>query len=261
MPEPAPRDIRELILTVAREQEPKRPIDSSLQVGTLFRGVADQLGLRSSQDLEQDILTQWHDLLRTGYFAWGFNLSNPGSPFFHFTSRGHRAVERLSRDPGNPAGYLRHLTEVAKLNDISHSYLSEGLDCFVAGLYKAAAVMLGAASESQILELRDTTKRRLVQVGIAESKGLSDWRVKTVLDSLHGLLDSKKRDFSKELREEFEAYWLAFAQQIRTTRNEAGHPCSIDPVREEAVHASFLVFPEFARLCSNLGAWISDNLR
>jgi hypothetical protein len=102
MPEPTPTDIRELILTVARDQNPKRPVDPSLQVGTLFRGVVDQLGCRPSQDLEQEVLTQWHDLLRTGYFAWGFNLNNPDPPFFHFTDRGHRAVERLSRDPGNP---------------------------------------------------------------------------------------------------------------------------------------------------------------
>ena len=261
MPAPTPTDIRELILTVAREQQPKRPIDASLQEGTLFREVSEQLRLHLSQETEQEILTQWHELMRTGYFAWGFNLNNPNPPFFHITDRGHRAVERLSRDPGNPVGYLRHLTEVAELSDISRSYLGEGLDCFVAGLYKAAAVMVGAASESQVLELRDITAQRLAQINVPEPKGLGDWRVKTVLDSLHHLLDSRKGAFPKELREEFEAYWLAFAQQIRTTRNDAGHPSSIDPVREESVHASFLVFPELARLSCNLSAWVRDNFK
>lgn len=261
MSDPTPADIRELILAVAREQEPKRPMDASLQEAALFRGVLERLGPHRGQETEQEILTQWHDLMRSGYFAWGFNLNNPHPPFFHITDRGHRAVERLSRDPGNPVGYLRHLAEVAKLSDISRSYLSEGLDCFVAGLYKAAAVMLGAASESQILELRDVAMQRLEQVNIPEPKGLADWRVKTVLDSLHKLLDSRKGAFPKELREEFEAYWLAFAQQIRTTRNDAGHPSSIDPVREESVHASFLVFPELVRLSCNLGTWVRDNFR
>ena len=70
-----------------------------------------------------------YDLFRTGYFAWGLNLSNPDPPFFHFTDRGRRALERLSRDPGNPAGYLQYLASVAKLNPIASSYLGEGLDC------------------------------------------------------------------------------------------------------------------------------------
>ena len=85
--------------------------------------------------------------------------------------------------------------------------------------------------------------------------------MKTVLDALHGLIESKKGTLPKELREEFEAYWLVFAQQIRSTRNDAGHPSSVDPVTEEAVHASFLVFPELARLTTNLGSWITGNFK
>jgi hypothetical protein len=65
--------------------------------------------------------------------------------------------------------------------------------------------------------------------------------VKTVLDALYDLLDARKGSFPKKLREEFDAYWLAFAQQIRTGRNDAGHPSSVDPVTEEGVHASYLV--------------------
>lgn len=261
MARPTPTDLRELIITVARDQQPRDQIAAPLQQGSLFDGVVNRLGGRVDAELERAILTQWHDLLRTGYFAWGRNLANPNPPFFHFTDRGRRALERLSRDPGNPSGYLRHLAEVAKLNPVASSYLTEGLDCFVAGFFKAAAVMIGASAESLILELRDITTQRLAQLKSAEPKGLSDWRVKTVLDALHGLIESKKGALPKALREEFEAYWLAFAQQIRATRNDAGHPSSVDPVAEEAVHASFLVFPELARLSTNLGSWISGNLK
>jgi hypothetical protein len=63
------------------------------------------------------------------------------------------------------------------------------------------------------------------------------------------------------LRDEVQAYWLAFAQQIRATRNDAGHPSSVDPVSEEGVHASFLVFPEFVGLQARLAAWIPRNFR
>ena len=153
------------------------------------------------------------------------------------------------------------MAEVAKLNAIANSYLTEGLNCFVAGFFKAAAVMIGASAESLILELRDISIQRLAQLKKPEPKGLSDWRVKTVLDALHGLLESQKGALPKWLREGFEAYWLAFAQQIRSTRNDVGHPSSVDPVTEEGVHASFLVFPELARLTTNLGSWITGNLK
>jgi hypothetical protein len=121
MVRPTALDVRELILTVALEQEPKHQFDASLQQGTLFQAVAQRLGQGTDPDLEQAILTQWHDVMRTGYFAWGLNLSNPNPPFFHFTDRGRRALARLTRDPGNPAGYLRHLSDVVKLNPVAHS--------------------------------------------------------------------------------------------------------------------------------------------
>jgi len=258
---PTPQEIREALLQAAEKIRPRNPADGSLQLNTLFQEVTTRLGGNLGTLVEQDVLTQWHDLMRTGYFAWGLNMSNPNPPFFHFTDRGNKALERLSRDPGNPSGYLRHLKSVATLNPIADSYLLEGLSCFEAGLYKASAVMIGAASESLVLELRDATSGKLGQLGVPEPKGLTDWRVKVLLDALHTFLENKKSAFPRALREEFESYFLAFAQQIRSSRNDAGHPSSVDPVTEESVHASFLIFPELARLSNDLGAWVLGHLK
>lgn len=60
----------------------------------------------------------------------------------------------------------------------------------------------------------------------------------------------------RPLAEMFNAYWAAFTQQIRTSRNDAGHPNSIAPVSHEIVHASLLIFPELAKLASELRTWI-----
>jgi hypothetical protein len=223
----------------------------------VFSAISQRLGNNSyDRDLNQAVLTQWHDLMRTGYFAWGLNLTNPNAPHFHVTERGRRALSRLSRDPGNPAGYLRHLATVATLNPIASSYLSEALNCFAAGFHKAAAVMVGAAAESLILELRDLTEARLRGLALTFPKQMSAWQVKTVLVALHAFFESKKATLAPPLREEFEAYWLAFTQQIRATRNDAGHPISVDPVTEDTVHASLLVFPELARLSTKLAEWV-----
>lgn len=236
--------------------QPKGPLDGSLQSGLVLSETAKRLGITRNADLELALLTLWNDLFRTGYLSWGFNLNNPDPPFFHISDPGRRALARLSRDPGNPAGYLAHLYSAAKLNAVAQSYLGEALACFAAGLHKAAAVMLGAAAESIILELRDEVVTRLAAIGASVPKSLQDWRVKTVLDGLNDALTSRMAQMPYELRTEFEAYWPAFTQQIRATRNDAGHPSSVDPVAPDAVHASFLVFPELARTATRLLEWV-----
>lgn len=260
MPRPTPDQIRELLLTVAHSVAPPGRFDGSAQQSSVFEAVSKKLELFSDPESEQLILTEWQDLFRSGYLAWGLNLGNPNAPFFHFTSRGNRTLERLSRDPANPAGYSRHLDAAVSLNPIAKSYLTEALACFAAGLHKAAAVMLGAASESLVLELRDAAVQRLTALSKPTPRGLADWRIKTVLDSLHVLLKQQSSHFPRALQEEFEAYFLAFAQQIRASRNDAGHPSSVDPVTEEGVHASFLLFPELAQLSSKLGSWVASSL-
>lgn len=260
MSQPTSDDIRELLLSAVREVAPPNRYDGSAQQGTVFQIVTDRLKLFSDPETEQLVLTEWHELFRTGYLAWGLNLGNANAPFFHLSARGKQAMERLSHDPSNPAGYKRHLDSIATLSPIARSYLLEALACFTAGLHKAAAVMLGAAAESLAIELRDLTAQRLKAMSRPIPKGLGDWRVKTVLDALHSFLNTQSHLFPRELREEFDAYFLAWAQQIRASRNDAGHPSSVDPVTEQGVHASFLIFPELVRLSAGLSAWVTASI-
>jgi hypothetical protein len=228
---------------------------------SVLTGAARRLGIAQGRpDLEQALLTQWSELFRTGLLAWGLNLSNPNPPFFHLTEPGRQALANLTRDPSNPAGYLRHLNSVAHVDPVAQSYLSEALDCYVAGFFKAAAVMTGVAAENIILNLRDATVQKLASLDRPAPKGMSDWRVKTISDSLHQFLNGHKAKFTRALQEEFEAYWSAFTQQIRATRNEVGHPTSIDPITSDAVHASLLIFPELAKLANSLDHWVKKGL-
>ena len=260
MAQPPRASIREVLLAEIRGQQPTGYASQSLQQSSVLNGAASKLGVRHSPDLEQAILTQWNELFRTGLLAWGLNLSNPDPPFFHLTERGLQALQNVTRDPSNPAGYLRHLASVATLEPVAVSYLTEGLECYVAGLFKAAAVMVGGAAESVILELRNVTAQKLTALKKPVPKGMEDWRIRTVSEALRGFFDGHAPTFARELREPFEAYWSAFAQQIRATRNDAGHPVSVDPVTPDIVHASLLIFPELARLANNLSRWVSDDL-
>jgi hypothetical protein len=139
--------------------------------------------------------------------------------------------------------------------------LTEGLDCHVAGFFKAAAVMVGAAAESVILDLRDNAVQKLKSLRQPIPKPLEDWRIKTVSDGLRAFLEGHQSKFARELREPFEAYWSAFAQQIRAARNDAGHPTNVDPVTPDTVHASLLIFPELVRLANGLSVWVKNDLK
>lgn len=253
-------DIRGTLLTVISEQSPRGATNGSLQSSSVLSETARRIGASRNIELEQALLSQLHDLFRTGYLAWGFNISNPNPPFFHVTSAGRRLLERLTRDPGNPVGYRAHLYSVATVNDVARSYLEEGVDCYVSGLYKASAVMVGAAAESIILELRDSLTTKLHALNGKLPKDMDDWRVKRVLDAMHGFFSNHKSSLPSELKDEFEAYWAAFAQQIRAVRNEAGHPSNVDPVTPDTVHASLLIFPELAKLQNKLVGWVTNDL-
>ena len=121
--------------------------------------------------------------------------------------------------------------------------------------------MLGAASESLVFEVRDVVVRRLARLKQSPSRDLDSWKAKTVIDAVYAVVGLQKSKMPQALRESVEAYWLAFGHQIRMIRNEAGHPASIEPVAEDAVHAAFLAFPELAKLQAQLLTWVPRNLR
>ena len=260
MPIPPRPSIREVLLSEIKAQEPQGYTGPTLQQNSILDAAARKIGVSQNRDLEQAILTQWSELFRTGLLAWGLNLSNPNPPHFHLTERGRQALENATRDPSNPAGYLRHLSTVGQIDPIAMSYLTEALDCYVAGLFKAAAVMVGGAAERVILELRDTTVQKLTSLGRTVPTQLNDWKIKVVSDSLRSFLDSHKTQFTRELRDAYDASWSALAQQIRATRNDVGHPASIQPVTPDTVHAALLVFPELARQASGLKTWVTSDL-
>ncbi len=245
--------IRQTILeTIERQSQ-----GGNIQTSSVLHTALDTLGLQRNIQIEQAMLTIWHDLFRTGYLAWGFDISNANPPFCHVTEQGRRTLQNLTRDPANPAGYLAHLTAVTTLNPIAQSYLDEALKSYNVDCIKAAAVMIGAAAESMTLELRDALLQRIGQLNLRPSRDLKDWRLKRILDAINKELSSHRNQMSVGMAESVEQYWPAFTGQIRRARNDVGHPTSIEPVTHETVQASLLIFPELATLINNLITWVS----
>lgn len=81
--------LREKVLDAARkcatrgpgysQQRPVLDEVASVACGTVYRSL--------DLDLQQAILTCWHDLFRDGTLSWGYNLDNPDPPFFHIPDR------------------------------------------------------------------------------------------------------------------------------------------------------------------------------
>lgn len=246
------RVLLEVVETISKDNM------TSLQSGVILRTAAKQLDAYRDQQLQEALLTCLHDLFRTGYLAWGHDLNNSDPPFCHLTTQGRLALQHLSRDPANPDGYLAHLTNQVVLNPIAKSYVDEALKTYITDCYKATAVMIGAASESIVLELRDTLAGKMQTLDRSVPNDLTDWRIARVLKSIENEITSQKRNIPKALYETVDIYWSALVGQIRTARNDAGHPSSIDPVTAETVHASLLIFPELAKLAYEIMAWIPN---
>lgn len=229
--------------------------------GSNFQGEVVLLELKEeinpkSIEEEQAILTIWYDLFREGIIAWGYNLGNPDPPFIHLTEVGRRCLEHLSRDPYNPDGYMSMLKPLISDNAIAYSYIKEALEAFQSCCYRAVAVLVGAASESIILDLRDVLISRLKILNEDIPDRLNDWRIKIIRDEIEKVLNMHKKNMPQRLQERYSAFWIPLTDQMRLTRNDAGHPKSIEPVTHDMVHASLLLFPELAGLEKELREWI-----
>lgn len=247
--------IRREMLQVVEEFAKKEP--GYLQTEVVLKEVAKRVG-ESGMDFEQAVLTVFSDFFRTGQLAWGLNFANAQPPFFHVTEQGRKALEHMGRDPSNPAGYLADLLARSSLKAVARSYIQEALDCYNADCVRAAAVMAGVASESLVLELAALARDRLSAASEPVPKGLSDWKARTVLEALGKVLEERKKKMPVALRETVEAYWPAFTHQIRTTRNDAGHPTNVASITNSAAHASLLVFPEIAELAAKIRDWMNS---
>lgn len=252
---PDQKDIKNILLGVVKKHSETY---SHLQQDSVLNEVRSLMGNKGDTiELQEVILTTWYDLFRSGHLSWGSDLSNVSPPFFHLTEKGKNFLSNFSRDPANPTGYLENLKKF-KINDVALSYMHESVNSYNNNCHKATAVMIGCASESTILELRDTLVAKMTALGKTVNPKLNNERIKTVIDEIEVIIESNKKNIPKPLFESFSTYWTALSGQIRISRNEAGHPNSVDPVTEDSVHASLLLFPEFLKLIGDISEWINN---
>lgn len=222
----------------------------------VIKDAAARLGQWGDQQGGRLLMEAWDDLYRAGAISWGMDMANLDPPWAHLTAYGREIVKDLDRDPANPSSYLAQLAPLLS-DPIAISYVAEAVDTYNRACVKAAAVMLGCAAEALNLSLRDQVKNKILANGGTPPAALDDWRIAAVLRALEHQLSQRVGAMPRDLREAFESYWPAWSGLFRMTRNSAGHPKSVDPVTRDAVHAALLLFPQQARLTSELSAWVT----
>jgi hypothetical protein len=87
--------------------------------------------------------------------------------------------------------------------------------------------MIGAAAETIVLEIRDALSSRIRAQGGAPPSALIGGSKPSLAHSAE--LDAHKQQMTRDLKESDDSFWQAFFAQLRMTRNDAGHPTSVDP--------------------------------
>ena len=253
---PTYADARLAVLNVLSQY--RKETERSFGRQYVLEQAAKSLGQFGDQHGGRLVMAAYDDLFRSGVINFGRALNQTGPEWGHLSEHGVAALNNVDRDPSNPRGYLAAIAPHLKDQDIALSYLDEAIDTYNKGNVKAAAVMLGCAVEALSLSLRDRVKARIAENGGTASPQLDDWRIATVLRVLEHQLDTRVTAMPRHLRERYESFWTAWTGLFRMTRNDAGHPKSIEPVSRDAVHGQLLLLHEHARLVFELGAWVDN---
>lgn len=202
-------------------------------------------------------------LIIQGILIPGLNDSNQGWPFLRLTEYGSRCVQEDRILPHDPDGFLRDFRrEVPNADATVVEYLTESLQCFIHGLHRSAAVMLGGASEQAVLlliescgnSIADQNTRQAFQSKVAKATSIFkkfevfEQRFRGVRQRLPG-----------ELTDNVDSLLRGVFDLIRGSRNDAGHPAIGNLVSRDAVYSHLRLFTPYCGRISELVAWFGAN--
>jgi len=250
------------------------------QASTLVRSVgllkAQAAGINANQNLRNYGGDQYLDpgdatllneviwsLIVQGILVPGLNDANQGWPFLRLTEYGRSCVEADRILPHDPDGFLREFHKAIPNADPSVvEYLQESLQCYIHGLNKAAAVMLGAASEQAILLLIDSCGESISNE--AEKRRFeSDIENAQSIFRKYGVFEKRlsgiKSKCPKQLAENLDSLLSGIFDLIRNSRNDAGHPARGSQVDRDAVYSHLRLFIPYNQRIAGLTAWFREN--
>jgi hypothetical protein len=179
------------------------------------------------------------------------------------TKRGREWVNGQETIPELPAEYLHSLQRlVPNLNEVVREYVVEGLGSFQHDRFRAAAVMIGAASEKALYLLAEKMLDAISAPKWKEKFGTSLKR-----RDLADLFDQMKKVLGHadnlpgrpfEIFDGGQDHLVSLIKAVQVQRNNAVHPMN-EKVSDEAVRLSYLAFPYAMQKIEQLRDWFSNN--
>ncbi len=216
-------------------------------------------------DLRQSAVEAWLYIQRRG-FAIPTSAQFPGAlneSELELTKRGREWVGGQEPIPELPVEYVTALQKmVPSLDDVVQEYVVEGLGSFEHDRFRAAAVMIGAASEKGLymlaekmldsistLKWKDKFTTALKRRDLAE---LFD-QMKKVLENANNL---PGRPF--EVFDGGQDHLVTLIKAVQVQRNNAVHPMN-EKISDDTVRLSYLAFPYALQKTEQLRDWFSKN--
>ena len=215
--------------------------------------------------LRQSAVEAWLYLQRRGFAI-------PASRIFpsaldglrlELTKRGREWVDGQEPIPELPAEYLAALQRmVPNLDEVVREYVVEGLGSFEHDRFRAASVMIGAASEKALYMLADK---------MLDSISTPRWKEKfstaLKLRDLTELFDQMRKALERandlpgrpfEIFDGGQDHLVSLIKAVQVQRNNAVHPMN-EKISDDTVRLSYLAFPYTMQKIVQLRDWFSTN--
>jgi hypothetical protein len=151
---------------------------------------------------------------------------------------------------------------VPNLDEVVREYVIEGLESFEHGRFRAAAVMIGAASEKALYMMAE---KMLDAIAVPDRKGKFSAALKR--RDLAELFDRMKRVLEQannlagrpfDIFDGGQDHLVSLIKAIQVQRNNAVHPMN-EKISDETVRLSYLAFPYALQKIEQLRDWFSNN--
>jgi hypothetical protein len=190
--------------------------------------------------------------------------ANQNLQFLRLTEFGWEVVKEQRWSPHDPDGYLKQLAERApKLAKLCEMYIIEALTCFRGGAYLATAVMLGAASEGNVLDLLNRYHAAMTKARMPERSGYQDkvQKARSFYEKyqiFRRYFDPIRPKLPGRLVDDWEGQMDGVLHLIRNYRNEAGHPTGTRVERTGAFR-TLALFGHYCERIEQVGDWLESN--
>jgi len=215
--------------------------------------------------LRQSAIEAWLYLQRRG-FAIPISRNFPATvddSELELTGRGREWVNAQEPIPELPAEYIDALQKmVPNLDEVVREYVVEGLGSFEHERFRAAAVMIGAASEKALYMLAEKMLDAIAAPKWKEkfSTALKRRDLAELFDQMKGVLEQANNLAGRpfDIFDGGQDHLVSLIKAIQVQRNNAVHPMN-EKISDETVRLSFLAFPYELQGIEELRDWFSNN--